>query len=93
MVQSMRAAGTALRSRRRGTALCAVGLAAAALGGCANQGGSTPASAGLDQAAPWRLAGPVMPAPSASRTPARDCDGGPSGFVDDCGPFARYDGL
>ncbi len=92
MVQSMRAAGTDSRNRRRGPALCAVVLAAAALGGCANLGGSTPASAGLDQAASWRVAGPVTPSSSASRTAAKDCYGGPSGLVDDCGPFVRYDG-
>ena len=77
--------------RRHATALCAVALAAAAaLGGCAGLGG--PASASLGRAASWQVAGPMTAEHVANRATAPSCYDGPSRLVDDCGPFARYEG-
>ena len=77
--------------RQRGPALGVLALAAAAvLGGCSDQAGSVLAGNGQDR--PWKVAGPLAPAPQASRASGQTCYGGPSGLVDDCGPFARYDG-
>ena len=79
--------------RKHGPALGIVALvAAAALGGCADQAGFGSASARNGQDTSWKVAGPMAPAPQASRMGTQACYGGPSGLVDDCGPFARYNG-
>ncbi len=80
---------------RRHRAMLGAAVLAAALGGCADLGTSEPASASVAQPASWQVAGPVFPShttPLARQTPAQSCDGGASGFVDNCGPFVRYDG-
>lgn len=84
----------AASKRHHGAALRVAALVGAAvLGGCAGQAGSASTTAGYGQDAPYHVAGPAVPAPKASRAGGQACYGNSAGLVDECGSFARYNGL
>lgn len=87
--------GRLTSKRHRGAALHVAALAAVAvLAGCAGQAGPMSGEASDSQGAPYHVAGPLVPAPKASRAGgAQACYGTSAGLVDECGPFPRYNGI